>query len=84
MSQHTQQHSTWRAAHDARLGAHDIWWHYFSISGNLSVFEVDAYLHGMYPLNVDERNLIAIAVNELVDELPGRSKAEFVEYPAED
>lgn len=79
MSEQTQQHSTWLAAQDAALTAEDLWLHYYSVGGNLEVFELAAYLHGMYPLPVGERNTIALAINELIDGLPQRHrKAEFV------
>lgn len=83
MSQH-QQHSTWLAAHEADLSAYDIWFHYYSIGGNLDVFEVDAYLHGVCPLPIEERNTIALALNELIDDLPQRRRAEFVYDPTKD
>lgn len=78
MTQRTQQHSTWLAAREAGLAADDLWLHYFSVGGNLQPFELEAYLHGMYPLPVGERNTIALALNELIDDLPQRRKAEFV------
>lgn len=74
----TQQHSTWLAAHAAGLTAEDLWLHYFSIGGNLQAFELDAYLHGICPLPQGDRNMIALALNELIDDLPPRPKAEFV------
>lgn len=78
MMQQTQQHSAFLAAQDAALSTEDLWLHYYSVGGNLKAFELGAYLHGMYPLPVGERNTIALALNELVDDLPGCRKAEFV------
>ncbi|MCU1633692.1 MAG: hypothetical protein JWM61_2344, partial [Micrococcaceae bacterium] len=49
--------------------------------GTLESFELDAYLHGMYPLPLGDRNMIALALNELIDDLPRRPKAEFVDTP---
>lgn len=81
MTKQSQQHSTRLAAQDAGLTANDLWFHYYSVGGNLPVFELDAYLHGMYRLPVGERNTIALALNELIDDLPQRRKAEFVYGP---
>jgi hypothetical protein len=78
MTHHNQQHSTWLAAHDAELTTSDLWVHYVSVGGNLTLFELDAYLHGLYPTPVGERNMIAAALNELIDDLPQRPKAEIV------
>ncbi|MHA7209805.1 hypothetical protein [Arthrobacter sp. MDT1-65] len=94
MTQHTQQHSSWLAASAADLTANDVWLYYFSIGGTLEAFELDAYLHGAYPLPQGERNMIALAVNELIDDLPRRfvadggslqrPKAEFTDIPLQD
>jgi hypothetical protein len=84
MTQQTQQHSTWRAAYHAKLTAEEIWLHYFSIGGNLPVFELDAYLHGSYPLPAGERDMIALALNELIDDLPQRPRAERGVEPTND
>ncbi|RJT79083.1 hypothetical protein D6T63_10635 [Arthrobacter cheniae] len=81
MTQHTQQHSTWLAARAADLSANDLWAHYYSVGGTLESFELDAYLHGMYPLPLGDRNMVALALNELIDDLPRRPKAEFVDTP---
>ena len=77
MTQHTQQHSTQAAAKAAELTANEIWLHYYSVGGDLDVFELDAYLHGAYPLPAHERDVVALALNELIDNLPPRPKAEF-------
>lgn len=84
MTQHTQQRSTWLAAHEAEVSADDLWVHYYSVGGNLGAFELEAYLHGMYPLPLRERNTIALALNELIDDLPQRRKAEFMDGPEQD
>lgn len=75
MNQKTQQHSSWLAARDADPTLDEIWLHYLSMGGNIKELELDAYLHGVYPLPEGERDLIALALNELIDELPQRRKA---------
>jgi hypothetical protein len=84
MSAQTQQHSTWLAAHHADLTAGDLWLHYYSVGGNLTLFEIDAYLHGLYALPQGERNTVALALNELIVDLPQCPKAEFVHGPGLD
>lgn len=70
MTQETQQQSVRLAAREADLTADELWLHYYSIGGNLTAFELDAYLHGMYPAPAGEQNMIAWALNELIDDLP--------------
>ncbi|MHA7146625.1 hypothetical protein ACX80U_18105 [Arthrobacter sp. TmT3-37] len=81
MTAYTQQRSTHLAVHHAGLTSADLWVHYYAIGGQLELFEMDAYLHGVYELSQSERNTVAIAVNELIDELPQRPRAEFVRLP---
>ena len=76
-TQHTQQLSTRIAAHAAQLTANEMWLHYYSIGGNLDVFQLDAYLHGAYSLPAHERDVVALPLNELIDDLPPRPKAGF-------
>lgn len=54
-----------------------LWLHYFSVGGNLRAFELEAYLNGAYLLPVAERNLVALALNEVIDTLPQRPRAAF-------
>lgn len=84
MSQYTQQHSTWLAARAADVTSDDLWLHYYGVGGDLDAFELDAYLNGVYELPVTDRNLIAIALNELIDELPQRPRAEYEKTPRPD
>ncbi|WP_104168003.1 hypothetical protein [Arthrobacter sp. SX1312] len=84
MTSQTQQQSSWLAAHHAELTAGDLWLHYFSIGGYLTEFELDAYLHGMLPIPQGEGNTVALALNELIDDLPRRPRAEYVQGPSAD
>jgi hypothetical protein len=54
----------------AGLGLHQVWMHYFSIGGNAGEVEVEAFLHHALPLPTLERDMLAHAVNELVDHRP--------------
>lgn len=59
-----------RALERAGLGLHEVWMHYFSIGGNAGEMEVEAFLHHALPLPPLERDMLAHAVNELIDHRP--------------
>ncbi|MHA7282521.1 hypothetical protein [Arthrobacter sp. TMS2-4] len=75
MNEETQRLSILLAARDADITTEAIWWNYFGMTGNLQEFELDAYLHGMYHLPAMDRDLIAMALNELIDDLPQHPRA---------
>lgn len=59
-----------RAIDQAGLRAGDVWLYYFSIGGNVGELEMEAYLHHAMPLPPLERDLLAHAVNEMIDHRP--------------
>lgn len=62
---------------ESGLSVGDVWLRYFSLSGDVDEYEVEAYLTGIMPLPPLECDLIALAVNELIDDLPPRKRAPF-------
>jgi hypothetical protein len=48
----------------------ELWLKYFSVSGDAGEYEVEAYLQGLFSLPPLQRDLLALAANELIDELP--------------
>ena len=56
-----------RAIDHADLRLNEVWMHYFSLGGNVGQLEVEAYLHHALPLPPLERDVLAHAVNELID-----------------
>lgn len=62
---------------EAGFSIGEVWLHYFSLSGDVDEYEVEAYLTGIMQLPQSECNLLALAVNELIDELPPRRRAPF-------
>jgi hypothetical protein len=68
-----------RAVDSAGITASDLWLRYFSIGGNAGEYEVDAYVQSVLSLPPHERDLLAHAANELIDELPPRPRAPYVE-----
>ncbi|ACL41216.1 conserved hypothetical protein [Pseudarthrobacter chlorophenolicus A6] len=49
----------------------ELWLNYFSLSGDAGQYEVEAYLQGLLPLPAIQRDLPALAANEIIDDLPG-------------
>jgi hypothetical protein len=50
------------------LTVRDVHAHYLNSGGCFDELEIDAYLHGLISLPRDERDCVAQAVNELVDD----------------
>ena len=61
----------------AGLGTSQLWMKYFSIGGEAGEYEVDAYLNGSLSLPPLQRDILAHAANELIDELPPRLRAPY-------
>ncbi|WP_309298568.1 hypothetical protein [Arthrobacter mangrovi] len=58
------------AVQAARISVGDLWLHYFSIGGTVGEYEVEAYLQGLLSLPVLQRDLLAMAANELIKAMP--------------
>ena len=67
------------ALDSAGIGTGDLWLRYFSIGGNAGEYEVDAYIQTILSLPPSERDLLAHAANELIDELPARPRAPYLD-----
>lgn len=65
------------AVDDARLRVSELWMKYFSIGGEAGEYEVDAYLNGSFSLPALQRDILAHAANELIDELPAHPRAPY-------
>jgi hypothetical protein len=72
-----QRHLTQIAVRAARLDVQDIWIRYFGLAGSIDEYEVDAYLNALIYLPQLECDLIAEAVNELIDEIPALPRAPY-------
>jgi Stage II sporulation protein E (SpoIIE) len=59
------------ACRRAQLGVDELWLRYFALGGDAGQLEVEAYLHGALILPSVQRDLLAQAVNERLDELAG-------------
>lgn len=54
----------------ADISVSALWLKYFSLSGDAGEYEVEAYLQGLLSLPALQRDLLALAANELIDDLP--------------
>lgn len=65
------------ALQQAGLETSQLWMKYFSIGGEAGEYEVDAYLNGSLSLPPLQRDILAHAANELIDDLPPRLRAPY-------
>ncbi|KDN22030.1 PP2C family protein-serine/threonine phosphatase [Amycolatopsis rifamycinica] len=72
-----QQRSLALAFNRAELSVEDLWLRYFGLGGETGFVDVDAYLHGLSDLPPLERDTLALAVNERLDELTWSHRAGF-------
>ena len=54
----------------AGIEVKQLWFHYFTLGGHAGEVEVEAYLHHCLDLPALQRDLLAHAVNELIDRRP--------------
>jgi hypothetical protein len=54
----------------AGISISELWLKYFGMSGDAGEYEVEAYLQGLLSLPPVQRDLLALAANELIDDLP--------------
>jgi hypothetical protein len=57
---------------NADLRIEELWLRYFSLGGTAGVFEIEAYIHGAIALPPLQRDILAHALNERLDELDDR------------
>jgi hypothetical protein len=62
----------------AGISIGDLWLHYFSLGGSTGEYEVEAYLQGLLALPETQRDLLAMAANELIDNIP-RPRAPYAD-----
>ncbi|MEW1820368.1 hypothetical protein AB0323_06170 [Arthrobacter sp. NPDC080031] len=64
-----QQRMLAAAMKSAQINVGELWLKYFSLGGEVGEYEVEAYLQGLLSLPVLQRDLLAMAANELIDTL---------------
>lgn len=61
----------------SELTLESLWIRYFTLGGAFSLLDLDAYLNGLTSLPAVDRDMIAHAVNERLDELAGPPRAPY-------
>ncbi len=51
------------------LTVQDLWLRYLALGGNHDAFDIDGYLQGLLPLETSEEHVLAVALNERLDEV---------------
>jgi hypothetical protein len=51
------------------LTVQDLWLRYLALGGNQGAFEIDGYLQGLLPLETSQERVLAVALNERLDEV---------------
>ncbi|CCH32311.1 PP2C family protein-serine/threonine phosphatase [Actinosynnema sp. NPDC047251] len=72
-----QQRSAALAVKHAGLSPDDLWVRYFALGGGTNPATVDDYVHGRGALPALERDVLALAVNERLDELTSSYRATY-------
>lgn len=72
-----QQRSLASALKRAGLTVEDLWVRYFGLGGDAGMVDVDAYVHGLGGLAPLQRDVLAHAVNERLDELVETHRASY-------
>lgn len=57
----------------ADVSIEELWLRYFTLGGHAGQFEVEAYIHGAIALPALQRDILAHALNERLDELYSRA-----------
>jgi hypothetical protein len=66
----TDRHELVEAARvRAGLTVSELWLRYVALGGNGDLFDVDGYLSGLLPLGAFDQDVLAVAVNERLEEL---------------
>lgn len=67
---HRQANLLRRTMQQAGLELGEVWMHYFRFGGDVGEMEVEAYLNHAFALPKLQRDMLAHAVNELIENLP--------------
>lgn len=76
-SEETQRRLIGKAVRHSRLPINDVWMYYFSIGGTAGEYEIEAFLHASYSLPPLQRDVLAHAVNEMIDGLAAPPRAPY-------
>ena len=64
----------------ARAGwtVQQLWVGYLAVGGSRDAFDIEAYLYGLGPLNEDQQDILANAVNERLDDLYQAARVPYI------
>lgn len=66
----TDRHRIFQAARErGELTVQELWLRYLALGGNGDAFDIDGYLQGLLPLDTLEQDILAVALNERLDEV---------------
>ena len=82
LDEYVQQWSAIQTVRAAGLGLEDVFTSYFGITGDADELEIQGYLTGLVMLPASQRDLLAQAINELLDSVG--SLADGAHYSTED
>ena len=68
MDRYAQQWLSIESASAAKLDSYDLWLNYAGMGGRLDPLDVEAYLYGLLVLPSLERDLVAHAINEMLED----------------
>jgi hypothetical protein len=51
------------------LTVQDLWLRYLALGGNHDAFDIDGYLQGLLPLETSQEHVLAVALNERLEEV---------------
>ena len=51
------------------LTVQDLWLRYLALGGNHDAFDIDGYLQGLLPLETPQEHVLAVALNERLEEV---------------
>jgi hypothetical protein len=66
----------------AGVGMEELWLRYFTLGGQAGHFEIEAYIHGAIALPALQRDILAHALNERLDELYSDAPRAPYSHPA--
>ena len=70
MSEASSRHQLFQAARTrAEWSIQQLWVGYLALGGTSDAFDIEAFLHGLAPLNDAQQDVLATAVNERLDDL---------------
>jgi hypothetical protein len=66
----------------AALTVSNLWLRYVALGGNGDMFDVDAYLSGLVPLSTFDEDVLAVAVNERLEEVLRAARVPLAAAPS--